>query len=498
MENTPPAYAGGSDMLNLDFDKKKFTCKFGYCTGKAPDLSDPSLHVKSQDYKRRVSGAMKAISAEDAFKLPKARGYFVSRKYDGENAMLFFDGEKMISVNPGGTARIGLPAFEEAAELLKKAKVESCILGAEIYVKEDATAAHPVQQVVRVLRSPPSKEALEKLGLAVFDVIEFDGKAVDETAKVFDLLSKWFDKGKKVHVVEHHKTDKIDEVMTYFTEWVVGQGAEGVVVRHDQAGWYKIKLRHNLDVAIIGYSEGQDARKGMLHDLLVAVMRSDGSFHEFTRVGGGFSEDERKTIAADLKKRIVPSDYVAVNNDYVAYEMIKPGPVIEISCLDMIVERARGGPVKRMVLEWDGKRYSALLRMPLVSVISPQFIRLRDDKEAVVDDVNISQVSDLVTVPEADKSAHADDDPASELMERTVYTKIMKGNMMVRKLLLWKTNKKDRDDFPAYVVYLTDFSPNRQNPLERDIKISNNERKAKQMFDELARKNFITGWDKAA
>src|SRR5215210_6479005 len=99
-------------MLNLDFDKTKFTCKFGYCTGKAPDLADPSLHVKSQEYKRRIGAAMRAISTEDAFKLPKARGYYVSRKYDGENAMLFFDGEKMISVNPGGTARIGLPAFD--------------------------------------------------------------------------------------------------------------------------------------------------------------------------------------------------------------------------------------------------------------------------------------------------------------------------------------------------------------------------------------------------
>ncbi len=485
-------------MLNLDFDKKKFTCKFDYCIGKSPDLADPSLHVKAQDYKRRVSAAMKAISAEDAFRLPKARGYYVTRKYDGENAMLFFDGEKMISVNPGGTVRVGLPCFDEAAELLKKAKVDSCILGAEIYVKDDATKANLVQQVVRVLRSPASKDQLEKLGLAVFDIIEVDEKPVDGTSQVFTQLDKWFGKGKSVHVVENHKTDKVDAVMEYFTDWVVGQGAEGVVVRHDQAGWYKIKLRHNLDVAIIGYSEGTDARKGLLHDLLVAVMRSDGTFHEFTRVGGGFTEEERKTIAADLKKRIVPSDYVAVNNDYVAYEMIKPGPVIEISCLDMIAERARGGPVKRMVLDWDGKRYSALLRMPLVSVISPQFIRIRDDKEAVVDDVNIKQVSDLVTVPEADKSAHADDDPASEILERTVYTKIMKGNTMVRKLLLWKTNKTDRSDFPGFVVYLTDFSPNRANPLEREIRISNNERKAKQMFDELARKNFITGWEKAS
>ena len=72
----------------------------------------------------------------------------------------------------------------------------------------------------------------------------------------------------------------------------------------------------------------------------------------------------------------------------------------------------------------------------------------------------------------------------------------MKGNKMVRKLLLWKTNKSERSDFPGYVVYLTDFSPNRQNPLERDIKISNDEKTARKLFDQLAEKNFISGWEK--
>lgn len=483
-------------MLDLGFDKGKFTCKFGYCIGKVNDLADPALHAKAQDYKRRVSGAMRALSGEDAYRIPKARGYFVSRKYDGEMALVFFDGERLLSVNPGGTVRVGLPCFDEAEKLLKKAKVKSCVLGAEIYVREDLTKAHPVQQVVRILRSPPSKEKLETLGLAVYDVIEADEKAVDSTAKVYDLLKKWLGKGKTAHPVEFHKVDNIDKVLELFTEWVIGEGSEGIVVRHDQAGWFKVKARHNLDVAVIGYSEGVDARRGMLHDLLVAVMRDDGTFHEFTRVGGGFTDDDRREIAKELKRRIVPSDYVAVNNDYVAYEMIHPGPVIEISCLDMIPERARGGPVKRMVLDWDGKRYSALIRMPLVSVISPQYIRMRDDKEAVVDDVNIRQVSELVEVPEADKPAHADDSPASEILERTVYTKTMKGNKMVRKLLLWKTNKTDRTDFPGFVVYLTDFSPNRQNPLERDIKISNNEKTARKMFDQLAEKNFVSGWEK--
>jgi hypothetical protein len=483
-------------MLDAGFDKTKFTCKFGYCTGKATDLADPALHIKAQEYKRRLSSAMKPIAAENAFQMPTARGYFATRKYDGELAMLVFDGKKLISVNPGGTVRVGLPAFEEAETLLKKAKVKSCILGAEIYVKEETSKASMVQQVVRVLRSPKSKADLEKLGVAVFDVVEADGKSVTATKKVFDLLEKWLGKGNLIHPAEHHKTDRIEDIMAYFTEWVIDEGAEGLVVRHDQAGWFKVKLRHNLDVAIIGYSEGTDDRKGLLHDLLVAVVRADGTFQELTRVGGGFTEEDRKTIAAAMKKRIVSSDYVAVNNDYVAYEMIKPGPVIEISCLDMIAQRARGGPVKRMVLAWDGKKYSALSRMPLVSVISPQYIRTRDDKEATPDDANITQVSDLVRVPEADKAVETKGDPPSEILERTVYTKTMKGKKMVRKLLLWKTNKVDRDDFPGFVVYLTDFSPNRQNPLERDIKISNNEKTARKFFDQMAEKNFISGWEK--
>jgi hypothetical protein len=483
--------------MNLDFDKKKFTCKFDYCIGKAADLADPSLHIKSQDYKRRVSGITRAVSSEDAFRIPKAKGYFVSKKYDGEFALLFFDGKTLISVNPGATVRVGLPCLEEAETLLKKAKLKSCILAGEYYVREGASKGHPVQQVVGILRKPESKKQLDKLGLAVFDVVQLNDEAVGSVSKVFDYLQKWFGKGKTVHPVEHHKVDTTDKILEAFTEWVVGEGAEGVVVRHDSAGLFKIKTRHNLDVAIIGFSEGTEDRKGMLHDLLVAVMRDDGTFHEFTRVGGGFTDEDRKEFVKTLRKRVVPSEYVAVNNDYVAYEMIKPGPVIEISCLDMIVERARGGPVNRMVLEWDGKRYKALSRLPLVSVISPQYIGMREDKEAVVDDVNIRQVNDLVKVPEVEKSAHLEKADPSEILERKVYTKTMKGNKMVRKLLLWKTNKESQPDFPAYVVYLTDFSPNRQNPLERDIKIASTEKDARKLFDALAEKNFIGGWERA-
>ena len=485
-------------MPNAKFDKKAFKCKHGYCIGKAKDLADPGLWAKAQDYKRRMSSTMRAVAAQDISKLPKAKGYDVSRKYDGEFGMMVWDGENLITVNPGATVRAGLPCLDEAAALLKKAKVSSCILAGEYYVIDEPSSARMLQQVVGLLRGQKSEKELERIAIAMFDVIELNGKAVGSVDKVVGFLDKTFGKGKKVHPVEHKTVDKNDDLLGLFTDWVIGEGAEGIVARHDKAGWFKIKARHNLDVAIIGFSEGTEGRKGMLHDLLVAVVRKDGTYQELTRVGGGFSDDDRKKFVKDLKKRIAPSEYVAVNSDYVAYEMIKPGPVIEISCLDMISERVRGGPVNRMVLEWTGKKYNALQRMPGVSVISPQFVRIRDDKEASPDDAGISQITDLTTVLKADEPADPGQMEESELIERTVYTKTMQDNLMVRKLLIWKTNKEESPEFPAYVVYLTDFSPNRKNPLERYIKVASSEKAARKMFDEFAEKNFVGGWEKAA
>ena len=44
---------------------------------------------------------------------------------------------------------------------------------------------------------------------------------------------------------------------------------------------------------------------------------------------------------------------------------------------------------------------------------------------------------------------------------------------MVRKLVMWQTNKESEgDDFPAFVIHYTDYSPNRKTPLERETRVS--------------------------
>jgi len=58
--------------VNTDFDKERFTCKRGnYCIGRAPDLADPMLHTRTQEYRRKLSGMMKPLSGEDMFRCRK-------------------------------------------------------------------------------------------------------------------------------------------------------------------------------------------------------------------------------------------------------------------------------------------------------------------------------------------------------------------------------------------------------------------------------------------
>src|SRR4029079_2653655 len=188
--------------MNLDYDKRHITKKKGdYCTGEAIYLADPSLHTRAQDYKRQLSSKMRAVSAQDIARIQAGRGYTATRKYDGEMSVLFFDGKRLLSVNPGGTVRWDLPQYKEAERLLKAAKVKSCILAGELYVRAENFTGLRIHQVVGILRNPKSEEDMDRLGLAIFDVIEADGKRVGELKDVYKLLDKWLAKAKELVTV---------------------------------------------------------------------------------------------------------------------------------------------------------------------------------------------------------------------------------------------------------------------------------------------------------
>ncbi len=482
-------------------DRARFEIKIGdYAVGAATAVVDPTALGCAQDYRRGAAARMVPLGKDDIpSKMPRS-DYLVSRKIDGEFTVLVFSAGEAFAINPGGTVRIGLPWLAEATRLLVGAGIESARIAGELFVHH--TERRPrVHDVSTVARNPQSLADIERLRFAPFDIIEMNQASASESyASTFQTLESLFGKSQYNLPVETRSFSELSDIQRLFENWVEGEGAEGLVARSDSTGQFKIKPRHTIDVVVVGFTEASDDRQGLLHDLLVAVMRSDGSLQILTRVGGGFSEDLRRSMLSDLKDMIVASEYVEVNSDYVAYQMVRPDWVIEISCLDLISQTTRGGAVNRMVLDFNVQSgYHVVRRMPLASVISPQFVRRREDKQSHPQDVRIDQVCDHVEVDLSNVSAKSFCLPTSQINRREVFTKVLKGETMVRKFVLIKTNKSDAsDEFPAYVLHFTDFSPNRKEPMAREVIVSNSEAQIQSLYITMKETNIKKGWNQVS
>lgn len=481
-------------------DKSRLEIKLGnYATAPGVALTDTLLLPRVQAYRRSLGNRMIALDRNHAkSKIPNG-DFFTSRKIDGEfNALAFGDGEILL-VNPGGTVRVGLPLLDEAASALKKAGIKSALVAGELHVRHADGKRARVHDVSRIARKPASPDEVGQLCFAVFDLLEVNGEEiVGDYAKTWKRIGEMFGQGDRVAPVETITASGAKGVLDAFEKWTEAEGGEGVVARSDESGWFKVKPRHTIDCVVLGFAEGTDDRAGMLHDMLLGIARPDGSWQVLGRVGGGFSEDERRAFLSDLRDIATASDYAEVNSDRVAYEMVKPEWVVEISCLDFISQTTRGATIDRMVLTWDeaASTWRTTRRLPLCSPISPQFVRRRDDKTPNAHDCRIDQLAELVEIPQLDASAADLKLPGSEILRREVRVKEQKGKTMVRKLLLWKTNKETalRGEFPAYVLHLTDFSPNRKDPLKREIRVSDSLEQIERFHAQLAEEYFVGGW----
>jgi hypothetical protein len=477
--------------------RNRMDVKLGeYLAGPFTALVDPMLQARAQDYRRHTASRLIPLEAADIRRRLPTADYHVSLKVDGEFNILVYAGDDIITVNPGGTVRAGLPFMKEAVALFKKADIKNAILAGELhYVRPDGKRPR-VHDVSRVARQPASQEEVDGLQFSAFDIIELDGvPPVGPFDTTWTQLKKLFGSGKRCQVVEASWLKEASEIEQQFKKWV-DNGVEGIVVRSDAVGMFKIKPRHSLDAVVIGFTEGTEDRSGMIHDLLLALMRADGCLHVLGHVGGGFSDAERRSFLSDLKDMIVKSDYVEVN-DQVAYHMVRPEWIVEISILDLISQTTRGSSINKMTLNWNSveQRYQIIRRLPLVGLLSPQFVRRREDKTVNSFDVRMQQITDIVEVAMVDRDARKLNLPPSQILRREVYTKQLKGQTMVRKLVMWQTNKeRETEDYPAFVTHFTDYSPNRKTPLEREIRVSSSREQMDDLWKELVDENITKGW----
>ena len=442
----------------------------------------------AQKYKRQIASRYLPIGAEEiTSKIMEADSFAVSTKHDGHFYLLSFDGTKATLTNHGGTVIEDLPLLKEASTLLK-GKCNDIVLAGELYLykKDGRTRSFDMTAAL------DDKSA--EIYFAAFDLLTLDGEQVSLNLKSLDeKLNAVLSGGKSLHAIKNSIVESRKDIAALYKSIVEDGGHEGIVVRSHNGPTYKIKPLITLDAVILGYSEGQGSRAGMLKEVLVGLCVAKDEYLLLTKVGNGYSEDERIKLLKDLEKEKVDSGYIEVSGSNVAFTMVAPNQVVEFSCLDVFGENSKGG-ISKICLSYKDGIYTATGKQPMASVISPVFIKMRTDKNPDTEDAGLSQITKIISL---DKDAAKKLDlKKSEILLREVYVKKSKGMKMVRKFMVWKTNKEATGEYPAYVYHYTDFSAGRSEMLKKEIKVSDSKKQIEEIFAAEVLENVKKGWEK--
>lgn len=468
----------------------------GYEEGKV-DAIDPDSSSKALAYKKDFLKHIIPLDAKQAERRLAGDRLYVTRKYDGEYAFIIHDGNRTVTVNRSGRVRRGIPCIEEAGRLIASAGIDEGMFGAEIYVDLGAKRG----RVNDLLAALADKKRIEALRLAVFDLVELDGKPWRKNyAQTWERLHAVFGHGKRVREVDMEVAKNPAQVLDIYEKWVGQERSEGVVVRSDLPFVYKIKPRHSIDAVVVGFSEGTGAEKGQARSLLLALMPAEGRYQVMGRVGSGLVEEVRELLFDRLSRRVLPSEFIETDANQVAFRMVRPDTVVEVTVGDLLYE-TEAGPKMNTLLEIDDGTYRIAGTVEGAKFIAPVFVRIRTDKKADAGDVRLTQIEHFAS-PHSRSSVVETRQPAelpkSKLLFRDVYMKTIGEKIMLQKYMVWKTNKEQTGDYPAYVLYVANLSPQRQTPLQRDVDVSDSPEQIRELLKRAMEKNLKGGWRKVA
>lgn len=429
------------------------------------------------DYKRKLASRYIPVTNDEVgTRLRKSEEYIYSIKEDGVFAALSFDGKKCALIFPNGKTITDLPLLDEAKNTLK----EPVLLAGELICNTNKRS-----RSFEVMSALSESKEHDKLTFVAFDIIQ-DERPVFERRKAVSAL---IDEQPHLRAaVQNHTTTRKD-ISAAFDALRASSDIEGLVVTLKEGLTFKVKELHDLDVVVLGYSEG--ANKGVLRELLTGVLLEDNTYQVVAGVGTGFSDQERKDFVKELSKNVVSSDIIIPSSEKVAFHMVKPEKVISITCLDFIGYSSKGKIRKQKLNYKEG--YTMIGNEVTCSLIAPVFKSKRKDKKVSVAETGMDQITHVFEI-DKDTAYTAELQP-SKMLKREVYVKETKGVRAVRKFMTWKTNKEASQVYPAYVFMYSDFSPTRKAPLATEIKISSSEDEILSIYEAEKTDNVKKGWE---
>ncbi len=425
------------------------------------------------NYKKKIVARFIPIEGQKALEdLPESDEYIYSEKIDGHIAFAVVADGKVNFYNRSATL-LDLPDLAKSFPADKNG-----IWAGELYLNTERSRSFAVASAIANDKN--------SLHFAVFDALHELDKQPDERIKI---VQKEIVTTDKIHAVKWMQSSSRKELLAKYTE-AVANGKEGLVVLNTLGYTYKLKPVAELDVAVLGYGLKEDGSG--LRSLLVGVQ--DGKdWIIVASVGGGFNSEDRVAWLAKLQPLECEADIVLVANNRLAYKWVKPTIVVQIKCIEIINEDS-SGTIKKDKLFFDGTNYQSVAKANGVSLISPVFLGVREDKTPGVDDTGINQINTRVEIFK-DEVAEVTG-VKSEIIFREAYVKESKTGTAVRKFVGLKTNRTLAQNYPPYILYYTDFSAGRKEPLQTDINVAASEEKLRELLEKGKEENIKKGWEK--
>jgi hypothetical protein len=283
-------------------------------------------------------------------------------------------------------------------------------------------------------------------------------------------------------------------VKSRFDDEVVSGVSEGLIIRLPSGLIYKLKPSIMIDAVIIAYTAKVDSSE-LVRSILLGLMHASGEIQLLGGCGNLGSDQDRKNLLEKILGSKVPSSIRYASDGGGLYTFVKPEVVVEVRVTDLQAEKTDGSLSLSTVALFAEGGWKGIRTSPCPRPIHPVLERVRDDKVVNSTDIRFDQISPyLIEKSTDDEKTNL---PKSEVLRREVWSKEAKGQLAVRKLLVWKTNKETIDSsYPAFVVNWTDYSPSRASPLDREVKIAPDRETALTIANALVEENIKKGWYK--
>ncbi len=439
-------------------------------------VTDRILLEIAGQYELAVSRKMTAIKPEE---FPRrflgSEPVLETNKYDGEGVFVYYeDGKDAFAFNAySGRVRLGLPALVDLSKALKK----KGRLG--------------ISDVIRVSFGGTEAE-LNQLRLAMLDAVMLDGKDLrpnqEKFKETWELLGNLFgSEDSPCHRADGSIVAE-NEIAKCF-ETRIASGQEGIVIRRlNRQDLIKVKPHLTVDAAVVGYVEGELEGQIGVTSILAALTypgKKNGStfFQTLARVGSGLTDSQRAEFRDKFASAKIDAPIAMTDSDGRAVSFVKPGYILQIEGDDLLMTGGADRENRTQLFGWNSDRFQFMGLTPCPRLTFPIFAGLRSDKDIESGGARLEQIVKNPLLPSLEKKAAT----PPEILRREVYVKAE----AVRKLIV---ARQTAENAVPYLVYWTDFSAKRKDPLKVSSAFAFTEQRAQSLAEKLIVENVTKGF----